>query len=282
MKIIKKINNNVALALDAKGRELVVFGKGVGFPAIPYELEDLACVQRTFYDVNEQYFELLRDVPEAVFLAADDIADTARDELDCTLNANLTYALADHLNYAIQRSREGLELPTPLAYDICHLYPQEYAIAKEGVHQLCKTLGVALPSSEIVSVAMHIITAENEVGDMHSTILTAKVISEITARVESCFEKKLDKDSFSYSRFTMHLRYLVQRMMHGKPLSSDNNMDAMFAAMRKEYPQIYACVLEIDLFLRDTYGWACSREEQLYLIMHIHRVCCERTTADKN
>lgn len=282
MKIIKKINNNVALALDAKQRELVVFGKGIGFPAMPYELQDLSGVQRTFYDVDRRYFELLRDVPEAIILAADDIADIAREELDCTLNSNLTYALADHLNFAIQRSREGLNVPTPLAYDIRHLYPQEYAIAKEGLHQLCQTLQVSLPETEIVSIAMHIITAENEVGDMHSTILTAKVISEITALVEDRLSTKLDKDSFSYSRFAMHLRYLVQRMMHGKPLSSDNSMDAMFMTMRKEYPEIYSCVLEIDLFLRDTYGWTCSREEQLYLIMHIHRVCVERQAAEMN
>lgn len=55
MQIFKKINNNVALARDAKGRELVVFGKGIGFPAMPYELTDLSAVQRTFYDVNEKY-----------------------------------------------------------------------------------------------------------------------------------------------------------------------------------------------------------------------------------
>lgn len=163
MEVYKKINNNVALARDAKGRELVVFGKGIGFASMPYELTDLSCIQRTFYDVNEKYFALLRDVPEAVFLAADDIADTAREELDCTLNANLTYALADHLNFAIQRSREGLNVQVPLAYDIQHLYPQ-----------------------------------------------------------------------------------------------------------------VYACVQQIDTFLHGTYGWQCSKEEQLYLIMHIHRVCVER------
>lgn len=63
MQICKKINNNVALARDAKGRELVVFGKGIGFPAMPYELTDLSGVQRTFYDVNEKYFALLREIP---------------------------------------------------------------------------------------------------------------------------------------------------------------------------------------------------------------------------
>lgn len=205
MEVYKKINNNVALARDAKGRELVVFGKGIGFASMPYELTDLSRIQRTFYDVNEKYFALLRDVPEAVFLAADDIADTAREELDCTLNANLTYALADHLNFAIQRSREGLNVQVPLAYDI-----------------------------------------------------------------------QLNKESFSYSRFCMHLRYLVQRMMHGSPLDAGNAMDSIFVTMRNEYPQVYACVQQIDTFLHGTYGWQCSKEEQLYLIMHIHRVCVER------
>lgn len=278
MELFKKINNNVALARDAKGREMVVFGKGIGFPAMPYELTDLSLVQRSFYDVNEKYFDLLRDVPEVVFLAADDIADTAREELGCSLNTNLTYALADHLNFAIQCSREGMSVRTPLAYDIRHLYPQEYAIAKEGLHQLCSTLEVDLPESEAVSITMHIITAENEVGDMHSTILTAKVISEISALVEESLSVKLDKDSFSFSRFAMHLRYLVQRMMQGKPLNSDSAMDVMFTTMRREYPDTYTCVQQIDRFLRDTYGWTCSREEQLYLIMHIHRVCVERST----
>lgn len=41
-------------------------------------------------------------------------------------------------------------------------------------------------------------------------------------------------------------------------------------------PQVYACVQQIDTFLHGTYGWQCSKEEQLYLIMHIHRVCVER------
>lgn len=62
MKIIKKINNNVALAQDARGNDLVVFGKGVGFPPMPCELKDLSNVQRTFYDVSRRYIDLLHRV----------------------------------------------------------------------------------------------------------------------------------------------------------------------------------------------------------------------------
>lgn len=48
MEVYKKINNNVALARDAKGRELVVFGKGIGFASMPYELTDLPASSAPF------------------------------------------------------------------------------------------------------------------------------------------------------------------------------------------------------------------------------------------
>lgn len=273
MEIIKKINNNVALARDTQGHELIVFGKGVGFPAMPYTLTDLACVQRTFYDVGDKYFELLRALPEAVFLAAGDIAESARDELDCPLNPNLPFALADHLNFAIERSRSGVALKTPLAYDVQHLYPQEYALGREGLHILRQHFPeVEIPEDEAVSIAMHIINAEAEAGDMHTTMLMARIITELTDLVEEFFEISLDKQSFSYSRFAMHLRYLVQRMAQGEPLPTDPGSDQLFYSIRREYPSVYTCVQRIDSYLASQYGWHCTREEQLYLIMHIQRV----------
>ena len=40
MKAIKKINNNVAICLDSHNRELVAFGKGIGFPKMPYSIQE--------------------------------------------------------------------------------------------------------------------------------------------------------------------------------------------------------------------------------------------------
>ena len=209
MQIVKKINNNVALALDGRGNELVVFGKGVGFPAMPYELDDLDRVQRTFYNVSKRYIDLLPDLPEALMLAADDIVEDAQDELDCELNPNLPFILADHLNFAIQRIRQGVPLQSPLCYDVKHLYPREYQIAARGVRQLCETAGVQLPESETVSVALHLINAEGKAGDMHSTMANVELIARLTEMVEEYFHIRIDPDSFNYSRLAMHMRYLV-------------------------------------------------------------------------
>lgn len=63
MIVIKKINNNVAVCRDNNGRELVAFSKGIGFPAMPYELTDLRKIERTFYNIGVQYLSLLNEIP---------------------------------------------------------------------------------------------------------------------------------------------------------------------------------------------------------------------------
>ncbi|MBQ2582680.1 MAG: hypothetical protein II577_02145 [Erysipelotrichaceae bacterium] len=52
MKVIKSINNNIAHCLDAKGREVVVFGKGIGFYR-PDQDTPLDRINRTFYNIKD-------------------------------------------------------------------------------------------------------------------------------------------------------------------------------------------------------------------------------------
>lgn len=74
MLILKKINNNVALAASDDGREVVVFGKGIGFHEMPYELADESLIQRKFYNVPESLQDMVGTLPDDVLLAASDIA----------------------------------------------------------------------------------------------------------------------------------------------------------------------------------------------------------------
>ncbi len=46
MKVIKNINNNCAVCQDSTGREVVAFGKGIGFKKPPYEIK-LSQIERT-------------------------------------------------------------------------------------------------------------------------------------------------------------------------------------------------------------------------------------------
>ena len=59
MIVIKKINNNVAICKDNNNHELVAFGKGIGFPSVPYQITDLKKIDRTFYNISPQYLSLI-------------------------------------------------------------------------------------------------------------------------------------------------------------------------------------------------------------------------------
>ena len=89
MKLLRKINNNAAVAQDNRGREMVVLGRGVGFHPMPYELTDLSVVYRTFYDVDPQYYEMLASLPEEALLAAADITEQA----EITLHTGRTHQI---------------------------------------------------------------------------------------------------------------------------------------------------------------------------------------------
>lgn len=201
MKIIRQINNNAALALDGNGKELVVLGRGVGFPKMPYELTDLSRIERTFYDVNPKYFGMAADLPRPLVLACAEITERAEIELDCALNPNLPFTLADHLNFAAERLRKGIEISTPLAYDVRHLYPKETELAKQARELLAREAGLKLPDSEVVNIALHLINAEAEAGDMHSMMMTLKALSDVDASWRNSLLLRSTKRAFRIPGF---------------------------------------------------------------------------------
>ena len=100
MVVVKNINNNVSLCLDGNGKEVVVFGKGVGFLKPPAEVP-LNKIERTFYDVNQQYLPLLSDIPPEVIDFTARMMVLVQDQLPYETSSNLILTLADHLAFAI-------------------------------------------------------------------------------------------------------------------------------------------------------------------------------------
>lgn len=270
MKITKKLNNNVALAEDGAGRELVVFGNGIGFPAVPYVLTDLSKIQRTFYDVKAGYVELAGNLPEDMILLAADIVELAQYELDCELNPNLPFTLADHLSFALERFRGGLEVSTPLAYDVNHFYPREVSLGRQALELIYERMGIALPSDEAVNIALHLVNGELEQSDMHAILAATQVIQDITGIIERDLRLTLSTESFNYSRFVMHLRYLLQRLEQ-----DDQEISGMSSTLRQlaaQYPDVYSCTMKARDYLSVHCGRRCNQDEVLYLFMHINRL----------
>lgn len=270
MQIIRKINTSAAIAVDSRGKEVVVLGKGIGFPPVPYELEDLGRIERTFYDIDPRYLALLDELPQPILLASADIAEEAEDELGCELNPNLPFTLADHLAFAEQRMQSGIDMTNPISYDIKHLYPKEYAMGRRALEILSEAAGVALPENEAVNVALHLINAQADGSSADEALKLMSMIADVEHIVEQQLSFTLDRESYNYSRFAVHLRYLVQRLESGQP--NETGTADMLRSLAREYPKVYLCALAVADYFKSEHGWECSKEEILYLMLHIHRV----------
>ena len=141
MRVVRSINNNIAVCIDSVGNELIAMGKGIGYGELPREVS-LEDVTQTFYNVSPEALSGIKDIPEDVMAFSADLAERARDELPYELSPNLAFTLADHIGFALRRGRENLYVSMPLVFDVKQSYPDEYRIARHAVRRLRRVFGV--------------------------------------------------------------------------------------------------------------------------------------------
>lgn len=274
MLILKKINNNVALASTDAGEEAVVFGKGVGFHEMPYELEDESVIQRVFRDVDEKSIDGFEGISDEVLLVASDIVALADKALDCKLAGNLVISLADHLQYAVERAGEGVAIENPLSHEVAFVYPRETELGRRGIEVVRERLGVELPESEVTSIALHLVNAEvdgmGSAQDMDLVMKSTVILERATQIIEGQLGQTLDRTSYAYVRFVAHLRFLIRRLMRGSCKETENS--GLFRQAARDFPDAYRCAAGFNEYLKREYNWSCSDEEMLYLMMHVNRL----------
>ena len=273
MYAIRKINNNVVFCLDSAGRELIAMGKGIGFGEIPREIS-LADIERTFYDVDESHAAVMKDLPQDVVTFSADLVDIAKNELDYDLSPNVTLSLADHISFTIERCRKNIRVKMPLAYDVEHLYPKEYRLAKHAIKRLSHEYRIYVPDTEAIGIAMIYINARLEgTKNAAEMIDHAEVTEKVVKIIEQQFRTILDKESFHYCRFATHLEYLYNRLENKDTLSTGNS--SMYQSLVEQYPEVSSCTDRIAVMLEGIWKEKLTDEEKLYLLLHVNRVCAK-------
>ena len=268
MKLIKKINTNYALALDSQGEQIIVEGKGIGFHKMPCEITDLSEVKRTYYNTKEQYIDLIHEVPETVLEVCEKIFELASRMIGDKINPNLTFILADHIQFSIERYEKNIDMKMPLYYDIEYLYPKESKVAEYALQFILEDLQIPLPDTEKTGIAMNIINSELYQNDNNSH--HEELVDLCTSIVERSMNMKIRRDSFHYSRFVTHLHYLLRRMTEGQTVSTDNIR--LYQMVSIDYPEVKRCVDIMESVLKKKNLYM-NEEEKLYLMMHVNRLC---------
>lgn len=275
MVVVKNINNNVSLCLDGNGKEVIVFGKGVGFIRPPAEVP-LNKIERTFYNVSSQYLSILNDVPQEIldFTARQMLLE--QDKLPYGTTANLTFILADHLAFALERAKKGVYIPMPSIYEMETNWPLEMEVGRSFASAMEREFNVKLPYGEAQAVAMHFINARSTHATESAVNIETRyeeILEHTTRIIEEEMALTVRRDTFNYARFATHVQYLLRRIFEDKSIDSENIQ--MYQSIREEYEAASRCVDKIAAYLKENWKAELTEEEKLYLIMHVNRVCAK-------
>ena len=264
MKVVKNIHNNISLCIDSKGNEVVAFGKGIGFMKPPYEVP-IQKVERTFYNINPIYIDMLSQIPEEAINVSSQIIDYANKNLKGSFNENLIFTLADHITFSIKRLQENIHLDLPLIHEVKHMYPKEIQIGEYALKLIKEKLNVELPKQEAAVITLHVVDYR-----LKSCISTGESNQEKIERCTQIIEEynglKIDREGFNYSRFVSHMYYLLDRIANNTEVKTKNQK--IFDQLVKEYPKTYDCAKKACRALEINP----NDEELLYLILHINRL----------
>ncbi len=268
MKVIRCINNNVAVCLDSSGNELVAFGKGIGFRKPPYEVP-LGKLERTYYGVDNAYISMINDLPKKILDISDETIDYARMLLDCELSSNIIFTLADHLNFCIERYKKHMNFKLPIIYDIEQLFEKEVAVGQFALKLIRERLNVFLPREEATYIALHLINYEEKQKNLNSN--EDAVIDNVIKIIEKEYDIAISKDDFNYSRFVSHMNYLFKRGKHQELMKTDNSR--IYQDLVRDYPKTHEVSLKVSEYLEKVMNFTLTDEEKLYLMLHINRLC---------
>lgn len=275
MEILRKINNNVALARGENGVEFVVVGKGVGFPKMPYALENPDGIDQFFVDmVDPQLRELFAQLPADDVLLAKEIIDYGKRVLGKNLSDAILLTLSDHLHHAFERQKNGVELKNPLTWGIRRMYAKEIDVGEKALEMIWRSRGVRLPYLETVFIALHFINAQLEKKTPEAADETADrvtiVVDEMLSVVKQYHPSAFEEDSMNFTRFVTHLQYFVLRQIENAPLAGES--DALYQAAKEEYADELNCIDRVENLLRKKYNWTCTNDEKFYLALHLRRL----------
>ena len=277
MKIKKIINNNILCAVDDRGNELIVTGRGIGFQRHRGEVIDISRIERT-YRMEEKtgqrkLRELVEKIPIEHLSLTEELIKHITSQIPQKLNESLLITMADHISFAILRKAQGVEFSNPLKGSIMCYYPTEYHLGQYCLGVIREHLGVTLHEDEAAFLALHIVNAELSTNMSEMYDIT-KLIEGTISVVEYFYKKEFDRESLDFNRFVVHLRYFAQRLFQGKMMEdAQGERDEVFRQLiMKNCKEHYKCAQCVADYIKNTYQKNLSDEELIYLTIHLKRI----------
>lgn len=273
--IIKKvINNNIIQSQNENGQEIIVMGCGLGFKKKSGENVDESKIEK-IYTINDnnarkQLEEILSQVPLECIQITNEIVDYGKISLGKPIKDSIYLTLCDHISFAIERSKEGIEIKNPLLLEIKRFYNGEYQIGEKALEIVYRNTGIRLPEDEAGFIALHFANASLDLDGIDQTREMMSIIRHIVNIVKYHYNIKLDENSIHYDRFITHLKFFVKRIFLNKEI--DDGDSSFFTIIKNQYKEAYTCVLKVYEYILKEYNIKLTNDEMMFLTIHIHRI----------
>lgn len=274
LKLKKVYNNNVVLAENSRSLEHIIIGRGVAFnKKIGDQIEE-SMIEKLFVLQSAQtmnsYLNLLDEIPINHLELTNRIVEAAEKKLNVKFDDSVYIGLADHITYALERNKNDIDVKNALLWEIKQFYKKEYEAAFESLKIIYYYENVMLSEDEAAFITLHFVNAQQNGIGMKQTILSTEIIHEIITIIRYQFKVMLNEDSLNYARFVSHLKFFLRRVFANEHNTS-NNLN-LFEEVVRKFPEIYACVDKIVIYLEQRLKIKVHEEEKFYLILHINRI----------
>ena len=272
-KIKKKLNNNVILIKDTFGHEKILIGNGIGFDAkVDSVFKKNKDVRQTFVLSNQMNIESYREIientdPELVAFLEEEIA-VIQKELGKELNENIHTTLIDHVAFAIERHKKGIDFINPLDSEIRLIYKKEYLLASKLMERFRMKFKIALIDDEIGILAIHIHAASQD-ENIDLSRSRVKMIQETIQRILEELHLEKRSDSLAYQRLLIHTRYAFDRLLSSQSIEVE---DYIMKTVKENYAETFQCIKKAAQKIEKQYDIKIPESEIVYLVIHVNRL----------
>jgi len=280
VRIHKILGNNGAIVLTNGGRESVAVGKGLTFGLHTGDSIDEKLIDRMYIPqetgIAAKFAEFAEKLPLEYLTVYDDIVQLVKTELAGYVAEKIMISLIDHISFAIERHRSGINISTGLNSVIQQAYPKEYELGCKALQIIDKKLNVTLPQEEAVFIAFHLVNAGSvpmaKIKQTHSRFVAAVIIL-----VEEKLAININRTSKIYQKFVEYLQEFVISVTGNKTPPEDHN----FQPSQQKNPDIMICVDQIAELTGRTFNYSLNEKAKLCLFMHIHQIYANSSSTKK-
>ncbi len=273
MKIKNVLNNNAVISLNEKEQDIVVTGLGIAFQKKSGDLIDSKKIERIFkLDSNEDYNrikKLLSEIPKEYVEVSEEVLSYAMVNFSKKLSENTIVTLADHLYFAIERVKSGLDIKNPLIWEVKQYYTKEYKLGIHSLDIIEKKLGIRLPDDEAAAIALHLVNA-NVDEDMPEVVKIINILQDTLNIIKYHFLVDFEDEGISFQRMVTHLKFFAQRIVNGENLVDSD--DELYNMVKLRYQESFECACKIRKYAKENHNFNVSNSEMTFLTVHIERV----------